>query len=325
MKFSGVELIFPERAILASFMPESKLIQVLDDRPVLGISFGNVTLFRLDRLGGVAPGNKRFKLEGCMQSLATPPAQILSFGGAWSNHLHALAQWGKERNVATVGVVRGERHEHLTPTLEDCIEWGMILEFVSRSDYRRRGDPNFLNQLIARYPGTVILPEGGASAGGMLGCTSIADLMLAAGIPSGPVLLAVGTGTTLAGIALGFGRSGEAQRELIGISALRGADDLLASIQAILIGRGKAARWQLLQEHHCGGFARVNAGLREFMLEFEAVHNVFLEPVYTGKVLYAIHQLRSQGVWDPQQSLVVIHTGGLQGRRGYPWLSSSGE
>ncbi|MEH6609716.1 MAG: pyridoxal-phosphate dependent enzyme [Halioglobus sp.] len=306
-------------------MPESKLKQALDDRPVLGVSFRNVTLFRLDRLGGVAPGNKRFKLEGCMEALATPPAQILSFGGAWSNHLHALALWGNERNVATIGVVRGERQEHLTPTLEDCIEWGMILEFVSRSDYRRRGDPDFLKLIHARYPDSVILPEGGASAAGVMGCTYIADLMLAADIPTGPVMLAVGTGTTLAGVALGFGRSGEAQRELIGVSALRGADDLLVSIQTMLAGRGKAARWRLLHEHHCGGFARVNAGLREFMLEFEAVHNVPLEPVYTGKVLYAIHQLRSQGLWDSEQSLVVIHTGGLQGRRGYPWLSSSGE
>ena len=311
--------------MLVRFMPESKLIHVLDDRPVLGVSYDNVTLFRLDWLGGVAPGNKRFKLEGCVEALATPPAQILSFGGAWSNHLHALAQWGKERNVATVGVVRGERQECLTPTLHDCIEWGMVLEFVSRSDYRRRGDPDFLQQLIAAYPESEILPEGGASAGGMLGCAHIAELMLAAGIPVGPVLLAVGTGTTLAGVALGFGHCGEAQRELIGISALRGADDLQASIETMLAGAGKAARWRLLQEHHCGGFARVSAGLREFMLEFEAVHTVPLEPVYIGKVLYAIHQLRSQGIWDPEQSLVVIHTGGLQGRRGYPWLSSSGE
>ncbi len=302
-------------------MSESKLLQPLSPHPVAGVSFANVWVFRLDKVSAVAPGNKRFKIEGWIESLQERPKQVLSFGGAWSNHLHALAHWGKVHGIATVGVVRGEQQTQLTATLRDCQRWGMQLEFVSRSDYRRRHAPDFQRELHRRFPGAAILPEGGAGAAGVVGCAGIADLLLAEALPTGPVLVGVGTGTTLAGLALGFGQASQLDREIIGVSALRGATNLDEQVATELARWDKVARWRILHDHHCGGFARVSSGLRAFIQDFEAIQGVPLDPVYSGKVMYAIHQLRASGTWDCDQALTVIHTGGLQGRRGFPWLS----
>ncbi len=132
------------------------------------------------------------------------------------------------------------------------------------------------------------------------------------------IVLPVGTGTTLAGLAASLDDS----YDVLGISALKGASDLESRVQALLAGLAPEhrARWRILHDYHCGGFARVNQPLREFMLAFETVHGVPLDPVYTGKMLFAIHRLCQQREWDTHIPLLAIHTGGLQGRRGYPWL-----
>lgn len=303
------------------------LISPLRPDPVAGVAMGNVALLRLDLAGGLAPGNKHFKLQPSIeQARRLGISRLLSFGGPWSNHLHALAAVGREQGLATVGIVRGGEQEPDTAMLADARAWGMRIARVSRQEYRRRHQADYCRQLQRRFGPCLVIPEGGGNAAGVRGCLAIADLL--AGLVPGirRVVVPVGTGTTLAGLAAGLGESAPGC-EVLGVSALRGASDLEHRVGAALssIGAASPARWQICHDGHCGGFARASEPLRQFMLAFERVQGVALEPVYTGKMLFAIHRRLQRGEWDPEAPLVAVHTGGLQGRRGFPWLCGGSE
>ena len=297
------------------------MIHNLGSEPVLGLSLANVSLLRLDQTGGPAPGTKSFKLsQYLIEAIRLAVPRLVSFGGAWSNHLHALAALGQHHGIATVGIVRGEQTPQESAMLADARRWGMHVVHVSRHEYRQRNDDAYQQQLVDRFAPCLLLPEGGYSTAGAQGCAPIAALIQRSAPQARRIVLPVGTGTTLAGLVAAL----DERYEVVGITALKGATDLEQRVQQLLNGLASPhrARWRILHEHHCGGFARVNAMLREFMLAFEAVHGVQLDPVYTGKMLLAIHTLCARGEWDTHAPLLAIHTGGLQGRRGYPWLSA---
>ena len=280
---------------------------------------GNVSLLRLDKTGGPAPGNKSFKLAVFIaQAKEQGVSQLVSFGGAWSNHLHALAALGCQHGIQTIGIVRGEEGERETAMLFDARRWGMQIVRMSRQEYRKRNDPQFQQQLAARYAPCLLIPEGGDSSTGARGCMAIAQLIREESIHARHIVIPVGTGTTLAGIAAGLDES----YALTGISALKGAGDLERRVQQHLsaLQGGDFASWQILHDFHCGGFARVSPALKEFIRAFEAAHGVALEPVYTGKMLFAIHQLMKRGEWESKTPVLAIHSGGMQGRRGFTWL-----
>lgn len=294
-----------------------ELLQPLSDDPVLGVSMGSVSLLRLDLTGGLAPGNKHYKLQGNI-SLARNKglSRILSFGGAWSNHLHALAALGYEQGFETIGVVRGEETSTPSAMLVDACNWGMQLVYVSRSEYRQRGEPEYLESLQSRFGPCLIVPEGGANPAGVEGCKDIAALIAAGEDTFDRVVLPVGTGTTIAGLVLGLPNA----IEILGISVLKGAEYLDKNVSELLLnqGRGNSDNWRIAHNFHCGGYAKISPELKEFMGEFERVHGVPLDPVYTGKMMFAIHQMIEEG--DVGGRIVAVHTGGLQGRRGFPWL-----
>jgi len=300
----------------------ANLLTRLDNTPVCEVAMGNVSLLRLDKTGGLAPGNKSFKLcENLVEARRLGVRRLVSFGGAWSNHLHALAAVGQENGFATVGVVRGEATADETPMLADARAWGMQLVHVSRADYRQRNTREYLEQVGKQFAPCLVIPEGGANAAGTRGCMAIAGLLRQFAPGARRIVLPVGTGTTLAGLAAGLG----AGYEVVGISALKGASDLEQRVEQALAdcGNNEVADWRILHDYHCGGFARSNAQLRDFMLAFENVHGVPLELVYNGKMLFALHQLLQSGEWDCATPVLAIHTGGLQGRRGFSWLSSA--
>jgi 1-aminocyclopropane-1-carboxylate deaminase len=297
-------------------MPE-KLITRLGDHPILGQSLGHVFLLRLDQMGGLAPGNKVFKLRTNLELARRQGlSRLVSFGGVWSNHLHAVAAVAFENGLESVGLVRGGELE--TPMLEDARSWGMKIVRMSREDYRRRNDSRFLEKIRREYQPCMLIPEGGANREGIRGCTEIARLIKEAGPGFNRIVLPVGTGTTLAGIVAGLG----AGHEVVGISALKGAFDLEQRVDSALAQAGSkdCADWQILHDFHCGGFARVNAELQEFILAYEEIHGIPLDPVYTAKMLFAIHRMTARGEWDTNLPMLAIHTGGLQGRRGFDWL-----
>ena len=244
--------------------------------------------------------------------------RVLSFGGAWSNHLHALAATGRAAGLETIGVIRGERPPTLSPTLADAAEWGMQLHFVSRSDYRRRFDPGYVAGLSRQLQADYVIPEGGAGPLAVAGCAPLAEL-IATRFPEGArVVVAVGTGTTLAGLAAAL----PGTFHVDGIVALRGDGSLEETISAWVAAQtpGFHAGWRLHRDFHCGGFARADARLQALMLHSERDLGLALEPVYTGKALLALHSLLAVGYFSPVQPVVLIHTGGLQGRRGFSWL-----
>ena len=298
------------------------LLTRLDGGEVDGVSMANVSLLRLDLTGGNAPGNKHFKLRPVFQAAHREGIhRLVSFGGPWSNHLHALAALGREQDLQTVGIVRADDGCADTAMLAEARAWGMHIERVSRSEFRLRNEADYLAAVAARFAPCKVIPEGGAGPAGVRGCGDIATLLRQVAPWARRILLPVGTGTTLAGVVRGLGSG----CEVIGISALRGATDLESRVQQALAGRavqdGGIARWQILHQEHCGGFARVTAPLQAFILAFERVHGVPLDPVYTAKMLYAIHRRLRAGEWSAQQPLLAIHTGGLQGRRGFDWLA----
>lgn len=278
-----------------------------------------VSLLRLDQQSNLAPGNKRYKLQGYVDhAKANDCTTLVSFGGAWSNHLHALAAVGKQEGLATVGIVRCEEHEAISPTLEDARSWGMQVVPVGRAQYKLRHLEAYQQDLQRRYSPCVVIPEGGASGLGALGCRDIAAQILKEQSGARRIVLPVGTGTTLAGVVAAL----PADYEVIGISALKGAKDIEQTVMDLLrqMNAESPAAWQVLHDFHCGGFAKANDDLKQFMHAFERDHGVLLDPVYTAKMLLAIHQLRQSRHWDKRAPVIAIHTGGVQGRRGFSWL-----
>ncbi len=300
-------------------LPSTGVVARLDYTPVTGVPPVNVYILRMDRLGGPAPGNKWYKLQGNIaEAQRLGVRRLVSFGGAWSNHLHALAAIGHERGYETVGIVRGDPEPAATAMLEDARRWGMQILHVPRSEYRRRNDPDYLQQVAERFAPCLVVPEGGANAAGVRGCMAIADLLRTAVPQAGRVVVAVGTGTTLAGIAAGLGPG----FDVTGVSALKGAVDLEQRVGRALgqCAVSGSARWSILHDYHCGGFARVSDELRQFILAFEAEYGIPLDPVYTAKAMFAIHHRLRLREWDAAQPIVLVHTGGLQGRRGFGFL-----
>jgi 1-aminocyclopropane-1-carboxylate deaminase len=296
------------------------MVTRLGEAPVAGVSMSNVALLRLDTGGGLAPGNKQFKLRASLAAARRLGInRLVSFGGAWSNHLHALAAVGAEQGFATVGIVRGADQGAESATLADARRWGMQIVRVSREEYRRRYAADYLAQLQQEYAPCLVIPEGGASTEGARGCMGIAGLIRTAAPAMRHILVPVGTGTTLAGLVAGL----DSAYEVTGVAALKGATDLEQRTGQLLerMAADDCARWQILHAYHCGGFARASSDLREFILAFEAVHGVALDPVYTGKMLYAVHQRLRSGEYAATAPLLAVHTGGLQGRRGYSWLA----
>jgi 1-aminocyclopropane-1-carboxylate deaminase len=244
---------------------------------------------------------------------------VLTFGGAWSNHIHALAALGREQGFPTIGVIRREQPQELSATLQNARDWGMQLVFVSRGEYRRRHDPDYLQALQHRFDPCVIVPEGGANTAGVTGCREIVRLLDASGQGYDLVAVACGTGSTLAGIACELAE----WRRVLGISVLKGQGSLHSDVSRWIVEQGAepGGNWRIEQGFHCGGYARVPAELQRFILEFQQVQGIPLDPVYTGKLFHALYRMRSGGGLAASERIIAVHSGGLQGRRGFDWLA----
>ena len=276
-------------------------------------------MLRLDELDPEISGNKWYKLKHNLSyARQQGKTTVLSFGGAWSNHIHALAAAGHRFGMATVGVIRGEPSAELTDTLIDAQRFGMQLQYLTRADYRRKNDPELIAWLLKRSglraEQVHIVPEGGSNSLGVAGCR---DILGAGGVLPGSydeIWLACGTGATLAGIALTASETMPDTR-VKGVAVLKGADFLRADIDRHT--RRVLSNWTLLTDYHHGGYARTTDALRSLILSFEQETGIPLDPVYTGKVLFALQDsLRTNAAHYRSKRLLVVHTGGLQGRRG---------
>lgn len=265
---------------------------------------------RDDLIDATVSGNKRFKLHYYLQAFERQKNQtLITFGGAFSNHLHATAFVGQQLGISTVGIVRAEPHElqHLTPTLQDCKNWGMALETISRSEYKLKQQSEYVRQIGLKYSQPLWVPEGGAGELGVQG----AQLILQ-GVDQSEydvILLACGTGTTLAGVI----RASEPHVKVIGIPVLKGAKWMQREVEQYL--EPNMTNWQLVLDYHFSGYAKYNDELLNFICDVNAQTGVPLDPVYTGKALYGLIDLIRHGAIGKGSRVLFIHTGGLQGTR----------
>lgn len=290
----------------------SSTLQALDEH-----LFPNISLWikRDDLLHPHVSGNKFRKLKYVLHQL-NPGTHLVSMGGPWSNHLHALAHAAHLTGLPCTGFVRGLRDDSmaLTPTLQDCVDLGMQVQFVSREHYRHlRQSPTYWQTQIKHHSHHCVwLPEGGMSIEAMRGVTEVIDEL---DFLPDTIVTACGTGTTLAGLVAGMRGRGR----VLGIAAVQNACYLDQQVSVLLHQAGYPA-WQnfaIKTEFDHGGFAKVSPELRDFCARFEHHYCIEIEPVYTGKMLYAVHQLAHANYFSPAERVVVLHTGGLQGKRGY--------
>lgn len=266
---------------------------------------------RDDLLHPRVSGNKWRKLKYVLRHASGQGYRgVLSFGGAYSNHIHALAAAAARNRLKAVGIIRGEADYARNPTLRDARRYGMQLQFVDRREYRRRHDPDYLHQLEQRYPGFLLIPEGGSLP---LALPGVAELLVEIHCQYDLLVTAVGSGGTLAGLIHGD----QGRHRLWGIPVLKlPADSLRRTIIGLLPERDRQlGNWQLLDGYHHGGYARLTAGLTDFVDNFVARTGIPVEPVYTGKMLYGLFAEINAGHLDGQR-IVALHTGGLQGLRG---------
>lgn len=285
----------------------------------------SLKLKREDLLHPKLSGNKLYKLFGHLQQAKRLGATgLVSFGGPFSNHLHALAYAGEALGFTTTAIVRGHHPKKLSPTLIDCRARGMSLEFVSRVDYREK-KAEVLNRCpIQRLEGSSYwIPEGGGALEGTAGCgdivTGIRSQLGDRDNKALSVCLPVGTGTTAAGILSRL----QPNESLFGYSALKFGDGL-SSVESDIrrLSHNSEAHWELFDEVNFGGFAKTQDYLFDYMANFTRATGILLEPLYTAKMLYSVEQQLHQGRWKRGDQLIMIHTGGLQGRRGYAQLTS---
>ena len=270
-------------------------------------------------------GNKLYKLYFHLKSFLTSGKQALAtFGGAYSNHLYALAAAGQSLGLKTLGIVRGEEPAEPSATLNDIKAMGMRLVFVSREDYKRKTDSAWLEQMNILLGGNIYwVPEGGGDSIGARGCQEWAKATLNL-TPWEPdvVCIPAGTGATASGVL-----AAAAPKRVHAYLALKGRDQELREFEESVITkaaelshcdeRSLRGNFKLESDYHCGGYARVTPQLKAFISGFEHELGVQLDPVYSAKMFYGISQQLQEGIFKKGDKILVLHTGGLQGRRGY--------
>ncbi|MBW4677218.1 MAG: pyridoxal-phosphate dependent enzyme [Desmonostoc geniculatum HA4340-LM1] len=283
----------------------------------------NLSVLRLDVMHPWVNGNKWFKLKyNLLEAKQKNFTRLLTFGGAYSNHIYATAAAGNLLGFHTIGVIRGEEKLPLNPTLSFAVQQGMELVYLSRQMYRQRNTTALDEYLRQRFGEVFIIPEGGNNLNGVRGCTEIiSEAMPTAGYAFDYICVACGTATTLAGIALSLHEGQKA----IAFPVLKNGAFLGEEIEKLLtnyLASGKAspysspASWELMCDYHFGGYAKVNQELLRFSQEFGEAHGVPLDYVYTAKMFYGVMDLLQQGFFGEGKSLLLVHTGGLQGNVG---------
>lgn len=275
----------------------------------------NVQLWlkRDDLIHPIISGNKWRKLKYNLdKALSLGKDTLISMGGAYSNHLHALAYVGKQLNLKTIGLIRGEQPTALSPTLQDASNWGMELRFVSRTEYRSLRNYKHWQDLPGLKAHEYWLPEGGANP---LALKGVAEIVEEIDIAYDTLCVACGTGTTLAGLIANAPK----QVSVLGFAALKNARFLEDEVKSLLIKTTNihCHHWDISYEYHFGGFAKINSTLMSFIIDFEEKTSIQLESVYTAKLLYGIYDLIGKSYFKPGQRIIALHTGGLQGNRGY--------
>jgi 1-aminocyclopropane-1-carboxylate deaminase len=269
----------------------------------------SVTVLRLDKIHAEVSGNKLFKLhyfvEACLQ---TSHKTILTFGGAYSNHLVATSFLCKEKGIKCIGIVRGDEHKTLSHTLQRCQELGMQLQFVSRDIYKNISATESISELKNKYGACIIVPEGGFSNEGAMGASLITNIYKQEKFSH--ICTCVGTGTTLTGLLM----TNENNAQIIAIPVIKNMTDIEERIQQ-LTSHSFKNNLNIFSDYHFGGYAKYNTELLDFMNRFYNDFKIPTDFVYTAKMMFAIFDKIKNGYFERGSKILCLHTGGLQGNK----------
>jgi len=265
----------------------------------------SLTIKREDLIHPFVSGNKFRKLKyNLLEANAQNQKTLLTFGGAFSNHIAAVAYAGKEQGFKTIGIIRGDELEgkiEENPTLKFAQENGMQFEFVSREEYRLKSDASFIEKLKTKFGNFYLVPEGGTNELAVKGCE---EILTADDAVFNYVCCAVGTGGTICGLI----NSAAENQKILGFPALKG-DFLQDEIRIF----AKKDNWNLISDYHFGGYGKINLELIEFINAFFDKNKVPLDPIYTGKMVFGVIDLIHKNYFPANSKILLIHTGGLQG------------
>ena len=264
---------------------------------------------REDELHPIISGNKFRKLKYNIEEAKRLNQDVLlTFGGAFSNHILAVAGAGAEFGFKTIGVIRGEELEckiNENPTLAQAQELGMQFYFVSRAAYRDKEQPSFVSHLHEKYGNFYLVPEGGTNDFAIKGCEEILTDTDKEYFTH--IICAVGTGGTISGLI----NSSSEKQQIIGFSSLKGA--FLSEVIRNFVSK---TNWSINDNYHFGGYGKVTDELIQFLNSFYSQTAIPLDPVYTGKMVFGILDWIEKGYFPPNAKILMIHTGGLQGIKG---------
>ncbi|MFD1062110.1 1-aminocyclopropane-1-carboxylate deaminase/D-cysteine desulfhydrase [Winogradskyella litorisediminis] len=270
----------------------------------------NIQLFikREDELHPFVSGNKFRKLKyNLLKAKQQNQDTILTFGGAFSNHIAATAYAGKMEGFKTVGVIRGEElfdKIDANPTLKFAKANGMKFHFVSRENYRQKESEKFQDNLKKLFGDFYLIPEGGTNQLAVKGCEEILDDVTK---DFDYICTCVGTGGTISGLI----NASKENQKILGFPALKGH-----FLQDEILKFASQNNWELLLDFHFGGYAKINTELVTFINDFSFRYGIQLDPVYTGKMMYGIFKMIENGDFSDNSKILAIHTGGLQGISG---------
>ncbi len=286
-------------------------MEIVQNQKIVIPFLNGIELFikREDKLHPIISGNKFRKLKYNLHEANNLGFKtLLTFGGAFSNHIAAVAGAGKEFGFETIGIIRGEELKnkiHNNATLQFAQDNGMQFQFVDRTTYRNKSDKNFIKSLQETYGDFYLIPEGGTNEFAIKGCEEI--LTQDDKSTFNYVCCAIGTGGTISGII----NSSTQKQQIIGFSSLKG--DFLSDVIRNFV---QNENWLVNCDYHFGGYGKVSEELIQFLNQFYQQTNIPLDPIYTGKMMFGIFDLIQNGYFPPNSKILAIHTGGLQGISG---------
>lgn len=266
-----------------------------------------LSMLRLDAIHPIVSGNKIFKLLYFLEDALAFSKHIITFGGTFSNHLAATAFTAKQLNIPATGIVRGEKPQQLSPTLQFCMKQNMELKFISRSDYKLKERCQAFDEIAKHSGDFILIPEGGYSEKGMRGASLIHNYY--AGKNYTHVCLPVGTATTFAGLI----NAGDDRTKIMGFGVLKNLDDIAQRLAHLHVNTPN--NYSYNDEYHFGGYAKKNTGLLSFMESFFQEQYIELDFVYTAKLMFGVFDLLKKDYFEEGSKILCIHTGGLQGNQ----------
>jgi 1-aminocyclopropane-1-carboxylate deaminase len=277
---------------------------------IIPLEFSDVSLYikREDLIHPFVSGNKFRKLKyNLLAAEREGYKTILTFGGAFSNHIAAVSAAAKECGFESIGIIRGDELDHKineNPTLLFAKNCGMTFEFISRESYRLKNSPEYLDELQKKFDSCYIIPEGGTNTLAVKGCE---EILTTNDTVFDYICCPVGTGGTISGLI----NSIAPHQQVLGFPALKGG-----FLREEICKFAKNDNWKLINDYHFGGYAKINNDLIAFINQFRKERGILLDPIYTAKMVFGVLDMINNGYFPKGSKILAIHTGGIQGIAG---------